>query len=208
MKPPFIFLILISAAAVLASAPSARSAPSASGDRAENYQLAVRDLIRFSVLGEAETLVEQRIDGDGRIRVPYVGEFAVAGRTVREAEKLIEAAYVESAIYIAPQANLRVIEYSVKEASVLGQVKTPGRIAFPIELNSLDILDVISQAGGFTGIARSREVRVTRAGSEGREQVFTINVDRMLTGRGGESEPAQNFRVLPGDVIFVPERFF
>jgi protein involved in polysaccharide export with SLBB domain len=170
-----------------------------------SYRLAVRDLVRFSVQDEPETLVEQRIDGQGRIRVPYIGNVEVAGLTVREAEELIERIYIENQIYRHLQATVRVLEYSQKEVSVLGQVKSPGRVVFPMEVNGLDIREVISQAGGFTNIARSREVRVTRTSRDGQEELLTVNVDQMLTGRGAGSAPP--FLVEPGDIIFVPERF-
>jgi protein involved in polysaccharide export with SLBB domain len=90
---------------------------------------------------------------------------------------------------------------------VLGQVKKPGKVIFPIEANGMDIRDVVSQAGGFTNIARSREVRVTRVSADGQEQALTVNVEQMLSGRGADGA-AQSFLVLPGDIVFVPERFF
>lgn len=209
MKLRPVVFTLMAASFLLAELPAAASElQAAPGERAETYQLAVRDLVRFSILDEPEMVVEQRIDGQGCIRVPYLGNIVVAGLSAREAEHLIERSYVENYIYIAPQAMVRVIDYSIKDASVLGQVKNPGKISFPIEVNSLDIREAISEAGGLTGIARAREVRVTRPAKDGREQVFIVNVDHMLTGRGGEGERTENFEVLPGDMIFVPERFF
>jgi protein involved in polysaccharide export with SLBB domain len=169
------------------------------------YQLTERDLISFTVLNEPETATEQRIDGNGRIRVPYLGPMRVAGMTVRGAEEAIEEAYLTHEIYIRPQVTIRVVEYSIKEASILGQVTRPGTITFSIESNGIDIRDAVSQAGGFTNIARSREVLVTRIEGQ-REVVYRVNVDRMLSDQRNERETA--FMILPGDVVFVPERFF
>lgn len=172
-----------------------------------SYRLADRDLIRFAVQGEPETAVEQRLDGEGKVRVPYLGDVVLRGHTVREAEKMIEELLIENKIYHRLQATIRVVEYSTKEVSILGQIRTPGKVAFPIEANKMDILDVITESGGFTGIARSREVRVTRSGGGGNDGTFTVDVDKMLAGRGSaNAEPP--FYVLPGDVIFVPERLF
>lgn len=197
------FLMIVTLFAGIASVAGAdRREP---GEVSLNYELAVRDLVMFGVLDEPETEVEQRVDGQGRIRLPYIGNVEVAGLTIREAEEVIEKAYLDNFIYTNLQATLRVLEYSQKEVSVLGQVKKPGKVVFPIEMNRLDVVEVITEAGGFTGIARSREVRVTRTRPDGEEEVFQVNVDRMLTGRG---DGAGSFSVLPGDVIFVPERFF
>lgn len=169
------------------------------------YALTERDLVTLRVLNEAEATSEQRIDGTGRIRVPYLGPMRIVGMTVREAEEAIEEAYIQGEIYIRPQVMIRVAEYSIKEASILGQVNRPGTVTFPIEANGLDIRDAVSQAGGFTNIARSREVLVTRMERQ-REVVHKVNVDRMLSNRKEDRETV--FMVLPGDVVFVPERFF
>jgi len=196
----FVCLSLLMLGMPLRANPAASEAPVVEG-----YRLSVRDLVKFWVLDEAETLVEQRIDGQGSIRVPYLGNVPVAGLTVRQAEAAIERLYLENEIYRKLQATVRVIEYSQKEVSILGQVKSPGKVVFPMEVNRLDIVEVITSVGGFTNIARASEVRVTRTGQDGREEILTVNVQRMLSGRG---ESTGTFFVQPGDVIFVPERFF
>lgn len=168
----------------------------------ESYPLSVRDRISFFVLNEAETEVEQRIDGEGRIRLPYIGTVRIEGMTARQAESTIEEAFVAREIYIDPQVTIRVTEYAIKEVAVLGEVKQPGTLAFPIEAALLDIREAISMAGGFTNIAKTNKVVVTRQ-SGGRKETFEVDVEEML--EEGESE---TFMVEPGDVIFVPERFF
>lgn len=169
-----------------------------------SYRLAVRDLVRFQVQGEPETQTEQRIDGDGMIRgLVYIDDQEIGGLSIREAEARIREAYMEADIYISPQVSIHVLEYAPRRVSVLGQVKNPGTIRFPIEVQSMSIVSVISEAGGFTGIARSREARVTRTNEEGEEEVHTVNVDRILEGQADAA-----FQIYPEDVIFVPERFF
>ena len=166
-----------------------------------SYRLAERDLLTFRVQDEPDTEVQQRIDGQGGVRVPYLGNIRIAGMTVRDAESHIEAAYIEARIFVAPQVTIRVMEYAPREVSVLGQVKNPGTVVFPIEERELGIITVISEAGGLTGIARSREIRVTRRNDAGESEVLTVNLDQLL---GGDAQ----FQVYPGDIIFVPERFF
>lgn len=189
---------------VLAAPPPSSPGSVARGSAPESYLLSPRDLVSFSVLNEPETAAEQRIDGDGRIRLPYIGTMNIAGMTVRDAEARLERAYIDSDIYITPQITVRVLEYSISEVSVLGQVNDPGNITFPIEANGLDIREVISQAGGFTNIARSKEVIVTRQTARNKE-TFKVNVDEMLKRK---NEKIDAFLVQAGDVIFVPERFF
>lgn len=165
----------------------------------------VRDLVSFAVLNEPETASEQRIDGQGRIGVPYLGTMTIAGMTVREAESLLEQAYISNDIYITPQITVRVVQYAVSEISVLGEVNNPGNFALPIEADGLDIREVISQAGGFTNIARSRKVVVTRRMGNSKE-TFEVDVDDMLKKQ--RSGASGGFLVRAGDVVYVPERFF
>lgn len=197
-------ILTFALAVVAAESPNAGSL-AARSVAPESYQMKVRDLVSFSVLNEPETAGEQRIDGQGRIRVPYLDTMTIAGMTVREAEDLLERTYIANDIYITPQITVRVVEYAVREVSVLGEVNKPGNIALPIEADGLDIREVISQAGGFTNIARSRKVVVTRRMGNSKE-TFEVDVDDML--RKGKSGASSGFLVQAGDVVYVPERFF
>ena len=205
---PITITLLILALSLAVGAPlAAQESPEADPEAQvqvdeRSYRLAVRDLLIFRVQDEPDTEAERRIDGHGRVRLPYIGNVEIAGMTVRDAEDAIEEAYIDSRIYVSPQVSLRVLEYAPREVSVLGQVKDPGTVTFPIEVESQSIISVISEAGGLTGIARAREVRVTRRNEEGETEVHHVNVDQLLGGDGA------GFQVYPGDVIYVPERFF
>lgn len=168
----------------------------------ERYRLAPRDLIRVTVFGESDLNIERRIDGNGTVSIPLIGSVALQGLTVAGAEEKIRITFTEKEIFVRPQVAVSVVEYVAKEVSVIGQVKNPGKIPLPIEANSIEIVDVISKAGGFTRLGRSDSVRVTRKGLNGKEETFTVDVQRMFSGRGG----AARFVVYPNDVVFVPER--
>jgi polysaccharide export outer membrane protein len=90
---------------------------------------------------------------------------------------------------------------------VLGAVRSPGVIPFPLEVNSMDIVDVISKTGGLAGIARGEAVRVTRLDEDGQETVSIVNVESLITGKGRRSD-SDRFLIYPGDVIYVPDRLF
>lgn len=169
------------------------------------YRLFARDLVAFSVYGEPDTKMQLRIAGNGMINVPLLGDIHVTGLTLAEAEEKIEQAYIENQIYIRPQITMLVTEYSKKEISILGQIGSQGKIELPLESSEITIVNAISLAGGFTRIAKSDSVRITRQDPvTGEEQVFTVNAEQMISGRS--KEPV--FYVRPGDVIFVPERLF
>ncbi|MFT3831410.1 MAG: polysaccharide biosynthesis/export family protein [Opitutaceae bacterium] len=172
------------------------------------YKFINGDLVAINVYGEGELSLAQKIDSRGRIRLALVGDLELAGRTVREAETLIEKLYVERRILKSPMVNISVQSYAVRDISILGAVRGPGKMAFPPEKSSLDITDVITRAGGFLPTARSDSVRVTRLGADGRETTDEINVEAMLTRRGAGPNTLKEYAILPGDRIWIPERLF
>lgn len=176
------------------------------------YRLSERDQVASIVFGEPALEAVQRVDASGRINLPLIGPIEVRGMTLSEAEARIEAAYVEEEILRKPEVTLMIKEYASKGASVLGQVLKPGRVEFPPEMNAMDLVDLISRAGGFTGIAKSTAVHVT-AIKDGKEVTRQVDVDRLIRGqnaKGGGGDPSERNVVIifPDDVIFVPESLF
>jgi len=172
------------------------------------YRLGKLDQIQITIFDEPDLSVAQRINGEGSVRIPLIGVVKVAGLTISKAETEIENAYVANEILKDPIVSIQVIDYAPKEISILGAVGSPGKLPFPTEVSSLDIVDVISKVGGFTKIARADSVRITRVGDDGREIIFTVNVESMITGRGRRSGEPARVPIYPGDVIWVPERMF
>lgn len=169
------------------------------------YRLYERDLVAFSVYGESDMSAQLRLSGNGTINVPLLGEISVVGMDLASAETKIEKLYIDHQIFIRPQVTLHVSEYSKKEISILGQIGRQGKIELPVESVEINIIDAVSLAGGFSRIGRADSVRVTRQNPQtGEEEVFIVNVELMIEGRSKEPP----FYVLPGDVIYVPERLF
>jgi len=190
-----------------AVAPTAQAdAPSPATD--PSYRLNLGDRIGVSIFGEGDLTAQQMIDRNGLVRLPLIGEVSVAGRTVREAEALIEAAYQKQEILKAPQATLTMVAYAPREVTLLGAVRNPGSFQFPPNTVSLDIRDVIARQGGFTPVAKGDSVAVTRRQPNGKEDTTVVNVDRMMFGRAHKRENDEVFLIYPGDRIYVPERLF
>lgn len=169
------------------------------------YRLFPRDRVRIAVHGESDMSVERRIDSNGQVSLPLLtAPIALKGLTLAEAEVRIAQAYVREEILVQPHISLSVVEYFPRVISVLGQVNKPGKIELPIESESLSIVEAISNAGGLTRIAKSDTVRVTRRSETGEEKIVSVDVERMIDGRGGVAV----FMVEPGDIVFIPERVF
>lgn len=83
-----------------------------------------------------------------------------------------------------------------KSVTFVGQVKSPGSVAFPMN-GDLDIVTAVAKVGGFTEMANPKKTSINRKG-----KVIVVNVKEM-SSKGGEL-----FRLEPDDIITVPERLF
>lgn len=215
-----LFFFCVSAAALSAqttppaASPNQAPAPGqpvqapGSSDTDPSYRLAVGDSITVNIYGEPEMSASQRLDVGGILRLPMVGEVKLGGLAVREAEEALEKLYRDRELLKSPLVSLSVSNYAVREVSVLGAVRSPGNFQLPKETTSLDIADLITRLGGFTPTAKSDSVSVIRRKPDGKEEVTTVDVERMISGRRRGDASRRDFSVFPGDRIWVPERLF
>ncbi len=210
MKKLLLVLLITPLGAFADTAGETREAPlpgefSPASTASPDYRISARDLVQFQVFNQPDMTTAQRVSANGELRLPLLGTYAIAGRTLREAEDQLEKLYQSGGFFVAPQVILTVEEYGERFVSILGQVKNPERIPLSVETQSIGILQAITQSGGFTRVARTDQVQVLRIAAGGREERLVVNVDDLLRpGRSGVSE----FQLQPGDIVFVPERVF
>lgn len=171
-----------------------------------DYRLSARDLVDVEMFGQPDIKTAQRLTANGEIRLALIGRVTLEGLTVREAEQKVETLFREGGFFINPEVTISVEQYSGQYVAVLGQVRSPDRIPLPPEANSIGILEAITRTGGFTRIARTDAVQVTRANRDGTEERLVVNVQELLNSR--RTGAGREFQLLGGDVVFVPERAF
>ncbi|TDN38841.1 polysaccharide export protein [Hymenobacter sp. UV11] len=132
------------------------------------------------------------VDAAGNLNVPKIGTYHVEGLTLLEAEDQLEK--ILSKWIVNPQITLKVLN---KEATVLGEVNTPGNMRLDKERNTL--VQVLGKAGDFGVYADKRHVKIMRQNATG---TFATEVD-LTTLSGFERE---NLIILPGDVVYVPSK--
>jgi len=184
------------------SAPhrSTNAAASAPDTTASNYALSPGDVVTIRVFREPDLDTQQRISKEGTINYPLIGIVKIAGLSSDQASAKI-AAMLDKDYLVKPQVSLSVVGYSKQKFMVLGQVTSPGSYNIPDE-QTLDILNAIAIAGGFTRLAKTSKVTVTRF-TNGEAKTFQIDLDKMM--KNGSTE---HFSVQPNDVIIVEEKFF
>ncbi len=85
------------------------------------------------------------------------------------------------------------------KVSIQGQVAKPGRYAVSPDFS---VLDAIEMAGGFTASALRSDVQITRVagnGSAAKKTVYRLDYSDFQLNNGNAE-----FRLQPGDVIFIP----
>jgi polysaccharide biosynthesis/export protein VpsN len=156
------------------------------------------DVFEVHVLGEANLPHEYRVSPDGTIDFPYINRLTVANKEPQDVASLIRAKLIEAKILTDPQVSVAVKQYYSKKVSVLGQVAHPGAIPYT---ESLRLVEALSAAGGFTPLAQSSRVILTRQVGKGTVTV-EISVDAITDGK----QP--DVLLQAGDTIKVPERVF
>lgn len=161
--------------------------------------------VQVLVTGEKEIDEKnRRISESGVITLPLVGEIRLADLTVSEAQALLKVAY--SKVYVAPQVIVECLMETGETAvspwgyvTVLGRVKKPGQVNMPAT-RELTVSRAIQLAGGLDTSARSNSIRVTRSRGADADQ-FEIDLDKI--GKSGKTK--DDIKLLPGDVVYVPE---
>ncbi len=156
-------------------------------------KLAPGFLLNMEVFDTPEYSLELRIDSGGDVSLPMIGKIHIADLTLVEASSKIATALREGKILNNPNVNLNVEEYAGREVTVLGEVRTPGRVEM-LAPRHLD--DVIAMAGGETEFAgKTIEIR-HEAGAEPRNDVIHYS-------RNTDNHILSDTVVKPGDTVTV-----
>lgn len=171
--------------------------PQANAPAASSTTLGPGDLIEVRVFEEADLSGPYRVAPGGTIDFPLCGKISVLGLNTSATADTLTRCLGEKYLK-RPQVSVLLREYNSKKIFVFGEVQKPG--TFPYE-EDMSIIQAITMAGGFTKVASKNDIAVTRT-VEGRETKIRVPVADIGTGR------EKNFRLQPGDIVFVPESIF
>lgn len=154
--------------------------------RTLDYRLGSGDKLRVIVFGEDDLSGEFDVTGSGMVSLPLIGQVRAQGLTVDQFENAIRNKLLDG--YLKnPRVSVEVLNY--RPFYIIGEVNEPGQYPYT---SGMSVLNAVAVAGGYTYRANEDRVLITR-GDEGEEQAYAAD---------------QSVKVLPGDVVRVPERFF
>jgi polysaccharide biosynthesis/export protein len=165
-----------------------------------NYRIGAEDLLEVTLfnISEADTKImprkaELRVNQEGQISLPLIGDIAVAGLTTLALEETLRKR-LDEYLY-NPQVGVQVKEYRSQQISVVGAVRNAG--VFPLT-GPKTLIDLLAMAGGINERAGS-QMHLYRQQSD-RRQTYVIDLLALANNPGLVNMPVQ-----PGDVINVPQ---
>ncbi len=164
------------------------------GNSVPEAGLGAGDKFELQVHNQPELTGEFTVSGDGTINYPYIGRIEVEDKTCAELEREITEGlgngYIQN-----PSVRCSVTEYNSKRIFIFGEVKNPG--SYPYKAN-VTIIEGIALAGGFAQRADKNGTKLSRVVNEVEVRV-TVPMQDIVEGK------SRNLKLLPGDILFVPD---
>lgn len=157
------------------------------------YMLKVGDGVQVFLRGiPSPDRIEDVIDEEGKISLPFINEVQAAGLAASELERNIRQIYLDQDIYRNITVNVVV---PTRSYFILGEVRAAGRFQI---MSATRVSQAIAAAGGYTEYA-SGKVQVKRRGAI----VKVIKNARRL-----ERAPEDDILLEPDDVVEVLRSWF
>lgn len=161
---------------------------------ADDLPLGPGDVLKISVYGNPDLALDTRVNDEGVISYPLVGDIKVGGMAPSEAEKTIADKLKNGGFIRDPHVNLIVTVRESQQIAVLGQVNKPGRFAIDTKH---DLTDVLAMAGGVNEEAGDMVTLIRK--SDGKTSKQQIDLLQIMREPGSAKDP----ELLPGDVVYV-----
>jgi polysaccharide biosynthesis/export protein len=164
------------------------------------YRLGPGDIVGIYIDKHPEDSVDKvTVSPVGRVYFPLLGSLAVVGKTVPQLQQYLTNAVAE--FIREPRVTLVLLEAQSAKFGVLGDVKNPGLL---VMTRPLRVLDAITMAGGILDTG-SQQVSVLRQYEDGRVQVISADVKKILKGK---ANPEENLYLRAGDTVIVHGNLF
>lgn len=162
------------------------------------YRLAIGDTISIFVANVPEFTTKNVIMSDGTVNLPVAGPISLWGMTLAEAGQAVTQRYVQSDILRNPFVAVQLLASSPQKIALAGQINRPGAYNIPVVDTRLPtITDAIALAGGITGTADLKQVKVYRLSPTGTDQVIEVNLWNLIQG----ADLSQDITLRSGDRI-------
>jgi len=198
-------LTLVGTAVALAACAgadySATNLPEDVASQSDEYRIGPGDGVQIFVWDHADLSTSVQVRPDGRISTPLVEDLQAAGKTPTELARDIEAVlseYVRSPVVTVIMQGFQ--GEAAQQVRVVGQAAEPAAVPYR---QGMTVLDVMIEVGGLSEFAAGNRSKIVRK-VDGESVEIRVRLDDLLN----DGRIQENIRVLPGDVLIIPESFF
>ena len=157
------------------------------------------DLISIRMKEDEDVKFEGEVGPAGLVQIPYLGKFAIAGKSEAQAEQALAAALAKD-LYVKATLAVTVIKRAPGHVYIYGAVKQPGKVDLSPS-GEMTILQALAAVKGVSTWASPRDAYVLRRNVKlGKHERITVNIAQAFQNIPGP----QNLKLLPDDVIVIP----
>ncbi len=177
------------------------------------YIIGPGDSVSIFVWGNPDISTTAHVRPDGKITIPLAEDLLASGKTpsqlARVMEKVLSKYVRDPQVVIMVSGGQGVYSQQVR---VIGQISGAGTgmgisahysaKAFPYK-KDMTLLDLIIQLGGLGQYADGNGASIIR-NIDGEPQHFGIRIDDLVDN----ADLSANVKILPGDILIIPQAFF
>jgi polysaccharide biosynthesis/export protein len=206
----FTNLLLMVSAVMLAACSNTATIPAQSGVNKDSgvaspvsplYVIGPGDTLNVFVWGDNELSTEVVVRPDGLITTPLVEDLPASGKTPTQLARTLEARL--SKFVKNPKVTVSVTSFVgryTEQVRVVGQAAQPQSLPYR---DGMTLLDVIIAVGGLTEFAAGNKATIVRK-VNGKTQQYRVRLDDLIR----DGDISANTRMMPGDVLIIPESWF
>jgi polysaccharide export outer membrane protein len=165
------------------------------------YLIGPGDTLNVFVWGDQELTTEVVVRPDGLITTPLVEDLPASGKTPTELARNLEQKL--SKFVKNPKVTVSVRQFVgryTEQVRVVGQASQPQSIPYR---EGMTLLDVIIEVGGLTEFASGNNATVVRKAG-GKTKQYRVRLDDLIR----DGDISANVKMMPGDVLIIPETWF
>jgi polysaccharide export outer membrane protein len=166
------------------------------GGTSTTVYLTQGDVVKLLFPGSPELNQSQKVQTDGKINLPMIGQVQAAGRSIASLQAELSARYKSQLQNTEVVVSL---DSSIIPVVISGAVTTPGKREFD---RPTTVFQAIMEAGGANQFGNLKNVHLIRT-INGQQVTSTLNLQPTLEGRTTNAVYVKN-----GDIIYVPESMF
>ena len=138
----------------------------------EEYRIGAGDLLEVKVFQAPELSGETRVDNNGNVSLPLLGDIYVKGLTKSQLEQQVQSLLSRNLLQ-NPQVTVFIKEFTAQRVTVEGSVAKPG--VYPIQ-GQMSLLQALALAGGPVDLANQKKISLFRR-TNNTVKVYEINLN-------------------------------